>query len=79
MVNKTFGGSLPAFIASFTKHQKILDVERNAKIQPGWAMVVVWLRDSVYQTEQVNFTFVLKVRQPKIYLPFSMGPGRRST
>lgn len=30
MVNKTFGGSLPAFIAAFTKHQKISDAELDA-------------------------------------------------
>ena len=30
MVDKTFGGSLPAFIAAFTKHQKISDAELDA-------------------------------------------------
>ncbi len=30
MVEKTFEGSLPAFIAAFTKHQKISDVEIDA-------------------------------------------------
>ena len=30
MVEKTFEGSLPAFIAAFTKHQKITDAEINA-------------------------------------------------
>lgn len=34
----------------------------------------VQLRDSIYQTEQVGFPFVLGVRKPKIYLPFSMDP-----
>ena len=30
MVEKTFEGSLPAFIAAFTKHQKITDKELDA-------------------------------------------------
>ena len=30
MVEKTFEGSLPAFIAAFTKHQKISDAEIDA-------------------------------------------------
>ncbi len=30
MVEKTFEGSLPAFIAAFTKHQKISDTEIDA-------------------------------------------------
>ncbi|MBQ2981416.1 MAG: BlaI/MecI/CopY family transcriptional regulator [Lachnospiraceae bacterium] len=30
MVEKTFEGSLPAFIAAFTKHQKISDEDINA-------------------------------------------------
>ena len=30
MVDKTFEGSLPAFIAAFTKHQKISDAELDA-------------------------------------------------
>ena len=30
MVEKTFEGSLPAFIAAFTKHQKITDEELDA-------------------------------------------------
>jgi predicted transcriptional regulator len=30
MVKKTFEGSLPAFIAAFTKHQKISDEDINA-------------------------------------------------
>ncbi|MGN0559144.1 MAG: BlaI/MecI/CopY family transcriptional regulator [Acutalibacteraceae bacterium] len=30
MVKKTFEGSLPAFIAAFTKHQKISDAEIDA-------------------------------------------------
>ena len=30
MVEKTFEGSLPAFIAAFTKHQKFSDVEIDA-------------------------------------------------
>ena len=30
MVEKTFEGSLPAFIAAFTKHQKISDADINA-------------------------------------------------
>ena len=30
MVEKTFEGSLPAFIAAFTKHQRISDAEINA-------------------------------------------------
>ena len=30
MVDKTFEGSLPAFIATFTKHQKISDAELDA-------------------------------------------------
>ncbi len=30
MVEKTFGGSLPAFVAAFTKHQKISDAEIDA-------------------------------------------------
>ena len=30
MVEKTFEGSLPAFIAAFTKHQKISDKEIDA-------------------------------------------------
>lgn len=30
MVEKTFEGSLPAFIAAFTKHQKISDAEVDA-------------------------------------------------
>lgn len=30
MVEKTFEGSLPAFIATFTKHQKISDAEIDA-------------------------------------------------
>ena len=30
MVKKTFEGSLPAFIAAFTKHQKITDKELDA-------------------------------------------------
>jgi len=30
MVEKTFEGSLPAFIAAFTKHQKISQEEINA-------------------------------------------------
>ncbi len=30
MVEKTFGGSLPAFIAAFTKHQKISEKELDA-------------------------------------------------
>ena len=30
MVEKTFEGSLPAFIAAFTKHQKITDQELDA-------------------------------------------------
>lgn len=34
----------------------------------------VRLRDSIYQTEQVGFPFVLGVRKPKIYLPFSIDP-----
>ena len=32
MVDKTFEGSLPAFIAAFTKHQKISDTELD-KVQ----------------------------------------------
>lgn len=34
----------------------------------------VQLRDSIYQTEQVGFPFVMGVRKPKIYLPFSIDP-----
>ena len=30
MVDKTFEGSLPAFVAAFTKHQKITDAEIDA-------------------------------------------------
>lgn len=30
MVEKTFEGSLPAFVAAFTKHRKISDAEINA-------------------------------------------------
>ena len=30
MVDKTFEGSMPAFIAAFTKHQKISDAELDA-------------------------------------------------
>ncbi len=30
MVEKTFGGSLPAFVAAFTKHQKISEKEIEA-------------------------------------------------
>ena len=30
MVEKTFEGSLPAFIAAFTKHQKISDTDIDA-------------------------------------------------
>ena len=30
MVDKTFEGSLPAFIAAFTKHQKLSDAELDA-------------------------------------------------
>ncbi len=30
MVEKTFEGSLPAFIAAFTKHQRISDAEIDA-------------------------------------------------
>ena len=30
MVQKTFGGSLPAFVAAFTKHQKISEAEIEA-------------------------------------------------
>lgn len=30
MVEKTFEGSLPAFVAAFTKHQNILDAEIDA-------------------------------------------------
>jgi len=33
MVEKTFEGSLPAFIAAFTKHQKISDKEIDAVLQ----------------------------------------------
>lgn len=36
--------------------------------------MAVRLRDSIYQTEQVGFPFVLGVRKPKIYLPFSIDP-----
>ena len=32
MVEKTFEGSLPAFIAAFTKHQKISDTEIDARV-----------------------------------------------
>lgn len=34
----------------------------------------VLLRDSIYQTEQVSFPFVMGIWKPKIYLPFSIGP-----
>ena len=33
MVEKTFEGSLPAFIAAFTKHQKISESEVDALAQ----------------------------------------------